>query len=103
MNKSSIIGGFDSAINHLSCRLLRLFGPPQQSIDSSTTVNHYHSTWSILIQWSRHILSGDNLVYTTESVLPVCDKLYLRNNGFQQIWTDIKKMWNHALAARNVK
>jgi len=35
------------------------------SMDSSTTVNHDHfknSTWSILIQRIRDILSGDNLI-----------------------------------------
>jgi len=39
-------------------------------------------------------LSGDNLtyiVYTIESVLPVCDKPYHTNNGFQQTWAEIKK------------
>ena len=36
------------------------------------------------------ILSGDNLVYTTEIVIPVCDKPYRMTNGFQQMWEDIK-------------
>jgi len=41
----------------------------------------YNSTWSILIQWSRFIFSGDNLTYvnTKESVLPVGDKHYRMN------------------------
>jgi len=61
----------------------------------------YNSTWSILIQWIRDILSGSicqsDLVYTIESVLPVCDKPYHMNNGFQQMWADIKNVWNHLL------
>jgi len=56
----------------------------------------YSGTWSILSQWIRDILSGDNLTYTIESVLPVCDKHYHMNNGFQQMWAEIKQLWNHA-------
>ena len=37
-------------------------------------------------------------IYTIESVLPVCDKPYQMNNGFQQMWAEIKYLWNHALA-----
>jgi len=59
----------------------------------------YNSTWSILIQWIRGILSADNydLVYTIEIVLPVCNKPYHMNNGFQHMWAEIKILWNHAL------
>ena len=35
-------------------------------------------------------------VYTKESVLPVCDKPYHMNNGFQQMWAKIKKMCIYA-------
>ena len=38
-----------------------------------------------------------DLVYTLESVLPVCDKPYHMNNGFQQMWAEIKNVWKHAL------
>jgi len=30
-----------------------------------------------------------DLVYTIESVRPVCDKPYHMNNGFQQMWPEI--------------
>jgi len=36
-------------------------------------------------------------IYTIESVLPVCDKHYHMNNEFQQMWAEIKNVWNHAL------
>jgi len=38
-----------------------------------------------------------DLVYTIVSVLPVCDKPYHMNNGLQQMWADIKYLWNHVL------
>ena len=36
-----------------------------------------------------------------ESVLPVCDKPYHMNNGFQQMWAEIKNLWNNALYSIN--
>jgi len=44
-----------------------------------------------LTQWIRDILSGDksDLYITIESILPLCDKPYHMNNGFQQIWAEI--------------
>jgi len=45
------------------------------------------------------ILSGDNLTWYLQkigSVLPVCDKPYHMNNGFQQMWAEIENLWNHA-------
>jgi len=38
-----------------------------------------------------------DLVYTIESVRPVVDKPYHMNNGFQQMWPEISKLWNHSL------
>ena len=32
-----------------------------------------------------------------ESMLPVCDKPYHMNNGFQQTWAEIENLWNYAL------
>jgi len=32
-----------------------------------------------------------------ESELPVCDKPYHMNNGFQQMWVEIQNLWNQAL------
>jgi len=37
------------------------------------------------------------VVYKIESVLPVCDKPYHKNNEFQQMWAEIKQLWNYAL------
>ena len=31
-----------------------------------------------------------DLVYTIESVLPFCEKSYHMNNGFEQMWAEIK-------------
>jgi len=67
-------------------------------MDSSTTVEImiiYNSTWSILIHWIR------DQVYTIESVLPDCDKPYHMNNGFQQMWAEIKKLRNCPLPIYN--
>jgi len=51
----------------------------------------------MLIQYIWDILSGDNLtfVYSIESIIPACDKPYHMNNGFQQMWAVIKKLWNY--------
>jgi len=43
------------------------------------------------------VRSQSDLVYTIESVLPVCDKPYHTNNRFQQMWAEINKLRNHAL------
>ena len=61
----------------------------------------YNSTWSILIQWIRDIVSGDNmtLVYTIETVLSVCDKPYPMNNWFQQMLAEIV----HSSTQNNIK
>jgi len=58
----------------------------------------YNSTWQILIQWIRVTIlrRQSDLVQTIESVLPVCDKPYHENNGFQQMWAEIKNLWNYA-------
>ena len=40
-------------------------------------------------------------MYTTERVLPVCDKPYHMNNGFQQMWAEIKNLWNYAYMYSN--
>ena len=42
-----------------------------------------------------------DLVCTIECVLPVCDKPYYMNNGFQQMWAEIKTLWNYALSTVN--
>ena len=45
-----------------------------------------------------YIVSGQSdLVYSIESVLPVCDKLYHMDNGFQQMWGEIETLWGRAL------
>jgi len=55
-------------------------------------VNFKPIEYGYIVRWQS------DLVYTCtiECVLPVCDKPYHMNNGFQQMWTEIKKMWNHA-------
>ena len=51
----------------------------------------YTGIRQILIQWIRDILSGDKLTYNIlENLLPVCDQPYRMNNGFQQMWAEIK-------------
>jgi len=60
----------------------------QMTVPQLSIMIIYNSTWSILSQWIRDILSG---------VLPVCDKPYHMNNGFQQMWVVIQNLWNHAL------
>jgi len=54
-------------------------------------VNFNPVDWGYIVRWQS------DLINTIESVLPVCDKPYHMNNGFQQIWAEIKKMWNHTL------
>jgi len=43
-----------------------------------------------------HVLEAQ-IVTLPECVLPVCDKPYHINNGFQQMWAEIKNLLNHAL------
>jgi len=45
---------------------------------------------------SLSFITVHDLVYALESVLPVGDKSYHMNNGFQQMWAEIKNLWNHA-------
>jgi len=71
-------------------------------MDSSTTVNHDHlqqymvnfnpMDLGYIVRWQS------DLVYTIESVLPVCDKPYYMHYGFQQMWAEIKNLWIHAFA-----
>jgi len=76
-------------------------------MDSSTTVNHDH-----LLQYMVNINPMDkgyivrwqsDLVYTIECVLPVCDKPNHMNNGFQQMWAEIKHLWNYMHKVNNFK
>ena len=81
--------------------VILLFGVLQWTDSRPSIIIIYNSTWSILIQWIRDILSGDNLTYYIQkSVLPVCDKPYHMNNGFQQMWAEIEieKLRNYALS-----
>jgi len=58
----------------------------------------YNSTWSILIQWIRVILSGDNLTLQIQkSVLAVCDKPYHTNKENTES-RDIKDLQNYAMS-----
>jgi len=48
--------------------------------------------WGYIARWQS------DLVNAIKSALPVCDERYHMNNGFQQMWTEIKKLWNYAIA-----
>ena len=47
--------------------------------------------YGYIVRWQS------DLVYAIKSVIPVCDKPYHMNNGFQQMWVGIKKLWNYAM------
>jgi len=58
----------------------------------------YNSPWSIIIQWIRDILADDNLTdYIQNNVyfLFLINTPYHMNNGFQQMWAEIKHLWNY--------
>jgi len=70
-------------------------------MDSSTTVKRHH-----LLQYMVNCNPMDkgyifrwqsDLVYTIEIVLSICDKHYHMNNRFQQMWAEIKYLWDNAL------
>jgi len=44
-----------------------------------------------------------DLVYTIQSILSVCDQPYHMNNGFQQMWAEIKNLWKHAKKSRTLQ
>jgi len=88
----------DKSSNDFSFLTTSLIVGLQWTVPQLSIMIIYNSTWSILIQWTRDILPGDKL--TKESVLPVCDQPYHMNNEFQEMWTEIKKLWNHALAQK---
>ena len=48
-------------------------------------VNFNPMDYGYIVRWQS------DLENTKESILPVCDYLYNMNNGFQQMWAEIKK------------
>jgi len=66
-------------------------------MDSSTTVSHDHLKQYMVnfnpmdywytVKWQSDLVH----VYAIECVLPVCDKPFHLNNGFQQMWAENKK------------
>jgi len=53
-------------------------------------VNFNPKNEGYIVRWQSDI------VYSIETILPVCDKPYHMNNLFQQMWAEIKFLWNHA-------
>jgi len=58
-----------------------LFSTGTVTVNSSSILDFYNSTWSILIQWIRFMIVWwqSDLVITKEGILPVCDKPYHMN------------------------
>ena len=58
----------------------------------------YNSTWSILIQWIRAILSGDNLTSKTQKKDPFTSLHKIKEN--LPLWAELKILRNGAWSWR---
>jgi len=69
------------------------------TMDSSTTVNQdklqrYMVNFNPMAD--RFMVKRQfDLVYTMQSMVPVCDKRYRIYNRFRHFWAEIKKLWNY--------
>jgi len=65
---------------------------------------HNCQSWSFITVHGQFYSNGlgifcqvqSGLVYIIKCVFPVCDKPYHMNNGFQQMWAEVNKLWNYS-------
>ena len=48
------------------------------------------------MDWGYIVMCQAYVENTKECLLPVCYKSYHMNNRFQQMWAEIKNLWNYA-------
>jgi len=81
------------ALPHLGNLRMQMIN--QRTVPQLSIMIIYNSTWSILIQWTRVILSGDNLTYKTQKKDPFTSLHKIKAN--LPHWAEFEILRNGAL------
>ena len=76
--------------NSISLNYTRCHGQVQWTVPQLSIIIIYNYTWSILIQWVRDILLGDDLVYTIDAYFLIVINLITRTMDFSKCEQKLK-------------